>query len=89
MDAKCSTCGVELWLKERSSSCSKTNPKFNLCCGNGLVVLPHIPDPPPELKQLTTLTNVKGINFISKIKAYNSALASISSDVTGGTKEDN
>lgn len=37
------------------------------------MVLPSIPDPPIDLKEL--LTNVKDINVRSKIKASSSALA--------------
>ncbi|CAI9733648.1 Hypothetical predicted protein [Octopus vulgaris] len=65
----------------------KTNPKLNIFCDNGLMVLPSIPDPPIDLKELLPLTNVKDINFRSKIKACNSALAFTTSEEA--LKEDN
>lgn len=52
------------------------NPKFSLCCGvNGNIVLPPIPLPPPELRDLFEGGNPLSKQFLTDIRKYNNAFA--------------
>ena len=52
----CEHCGAQVWYEERTIKSRKTkNPKFSLCCSNGIVHLPLLKDPPALLAKLINL----------------------------------
>ncbi|KAL7316577.1 hypothetical protein PS15m_005660 [Mucor circinelloides] len=47
MDTACVSCGAYMWIAERTTKSSNSQPQFQLCCSLGDVKLPHesaIPD---------------------------------------------
>ncbi len=42
MDTICGFCNAKMWIKERSAK-SNNHPQFFLCCENGKVLLPNLP----------------------------------------------
>ena len=71
----CSGCDALHWMDEKLSSSSLINPEFGTCCFSGKLDLPKLHDPPPELHQLLTGTDVVAKNFRKDIHRYNNALA--------------
>lgn len=57
-------------------------PEFGVCCGNGVVSLPHLTEPPPELAALLLGQDATSRAFRKDIRRYNSALAMTSVGVT-------
>ena len=72
---QCPSCKALHWLDERLSDSSKIRPKFGMCCYNGKISLPSLPQPPPELYWLLTTEDPRGRSFRDHIRNYNAALA--------------
>ena len=75
MDVQCIFCHALLWLDERLSISSRTNPRFGFCCYQGKVKLPYYNLIPPELLHLLTVQDSIGNGFRNSICNYNQALA--------------
>lgn len=75
MERVCADCGASMWVDERKSNSSRTNPKFAVCCSSSRVQLPTLSDPPEPLYSLLFESNTRSRQFREKIRAYNSALA--------------
>ena len=71
----CSGCGALHWMDEKLTSSGRNHPNFGMCCFSGKIDLPKLHDPPPELLQLLTGTDVVAKNFRKDIHQYNNALA--------------
>ncbi|KAI9106718.1 hypothetical protein K1719_022246 [Acacia pycnantha] len=57
----CKFCGAPMWLSESLKRVRKSElPQFNMCCGNGKILLPLLKPPPSELADL----------FFNKESAY-------------------
>ncbi|CAG8853238.1 5621_t:CDS:2, partial [Gigaspora margarita] len=89
MNAICVNCKALMWIDERISTSSRTNPKFSLCCSNNRVQLPPLIDPPEPLYTLLFGSDLRSKHFQEMIRAYNTALsfasmgAQIDEQVTG------
>jgi hypothetical protein len=64
-----------MWIKERLTKLSNSNPHFSLCCENGKVLLPSLPATPQELKVLLTSKERSVVKFRNQIHMYNLMLA--------------
>ena len=73
----CEHCGAQLWYEERTLKSKKPrNPKFRLCCSDGIVHLPLLKDPPPFLARLLGLNGgSRSSKFRVGIRVYNSLFA--------------
>ena len=73
----CEHCGAQVWYEERTIKSRKTkNPKFSICCSNGIVHLPLLKNPPALLAKLLNLNGgKKSFNFRVGIRMYNSLFA--------------
>ena len=73
----CEHCGAQLWYEERTLKSKKPrNPKFRLCCSDGIVHLPLLKDPPPFLTRLLGLNDgSRSSKFCVGIRVYNSLFA--------------
>ena len=73
----CKHCGAQVWYEERTIKSRKTkNPKFSICCSNGIVHLPLLKNPPALLAKLLNLNGgKKSFNFRVGIRMYNSLFA--------------
>ncbi|KAG2211413.1 hypothetical protein INT45_006306, partial [Circinella minor] len=79
MNSPCPSCGAQMWINERLTASSLTNPRFGLCCLSGKINLPIPRSPPQELLDLITNhnpTNALSVQFHTIIRAYNSLFAS-------------
>ncbi|SAM09761.1 hypothetical protein [Absidia glauca] len=47
MEKECAQCGAKVWINEKLTSSSLSNPIYSICCNSGKVLLP-LPSPPPE-----------------------------------------
>ena len=63
MNIVCSHCGAHLWINENKA----------LCCANGQVRLPPIPEAPPVLRELLTENSARSKSFRERIRAYNAS----------------
>jgi hypothetical protein len=75
MDAVCPKCGAKHWIGERIAESSATDPRFNLCCSNGAVVLPPNRDPPPQMQNLWESDQPHAVRFRENARRYNTQLA--------------
>jgi hypothetical protein len=51
----CMYCGALFWYEERlQRDRHSQNPKYNLCCKGGRILLPHYQEPPQPLLNLLT-----------------------------------
>jgi hypothetical protein len=75
MDVICSHCCARHWDDEKLKESSVSLPKFGMCCNQGKVALPSLPDPPNILQQLFTGDDSISREFRENIRQYNSALA--------------
>ncbi|XP_050887928.1 uncharacterized protein LOC127093069 [Lathyrus oleraceus] len=84
---ECTHCGALMWYQEKTKkgkNCSV--PKFQLCCGNGKVVLPLLKTPPLLLRRLLfDNSESESINYQQYCRLYNMIFAFTSS----GMKVDN
>lgn len=84
---ECTHCGALMWYQEKTKkgkNCSA--PKFQLCCGNGKVVLPLLKTPPLLLRRLLfDNSKSESINYQQYCRLYNMIFAFTSS----GMKVDN
>ena len=64
MDNKCQNCGA-LYFKRETTS---------LCCLDGKIVLPHFPEPPPELRKLWFNEVPEAKVFLKYIRVINNAI---------------
>ncbi|KAI5402012.1 hypothetical protein KIW84_066465 [Lathyrus oleraceus] len=84
---ECTHCGTLMWFQEKTKkgkNCSV--PKFQLCCGNGKVVLPLLKTPPLLLRRLLfDNSKSESINYQQYCRLYNMIFAFTSS----GMKVDN
>ena len=67
----CPFCKSLMWIEEKLSSSSFTNPKFGICCLQGSIDIPHLNQMPNEILQI--IKNDK--QFRSSIRLYNRILA--------------
>ena len=65
MNNVCRHCGALLWKQENKA----------LCCANGQVMLPPIPEAPPLLEELLTGNSSRAKTFRQRIRSYNASLA--------------
>jgi hypothetical protein len=70
LDTLCEFCGALHFAGERVGSRA-----FSLCCQQGKVRLPDLRDTPAALKDLFSINNAFGRNFLEHIHRYNSGLA--------------
>jgi hypothetical protein len=75
MVAKCPKCKAVHFIGERLTRSSWNNPKFDICCLDGQVVLEAFKEPPPALKQLFTEASPTARKFREHICQYNAAFA--------------
>ena len=76
MNIKCKHCDALLWIEEKLSNSSKSNPKFSMCCSQGAIKIPLLPEPPKELKKLFDDIHSKiGKYFHEHIRSLNMAFA--------------
>jgi len=66
-----------MWYEERiKKHAHSTNPKYQLCCGNGKVQLPFLKDPPIVLQKLLFESNSnESRNYQQNIRTYNMMFA--------------
>ncbi|XP_058723893.1 uncharacterized protein LOC131595542 [Vicia villosa] len=71
--AECIHCGALMWYQEKTDKRKHSVvPKFQLCCGNGKVVLPLLNEPPLLLKHLLSDDNDSDcINYQQYCRLYN------------------
>ncbi|XP_039138709.1 uncharacterized protein LOC120276027 [Dioscorea cayenensis subsp. rotundata] len=71
---KCLFCNASMWYDERIDlSKSASNPKFNMCCKQGLISLPPPKPTPPFLRRLFDGNGgVRNSKFKEQIRIYNS-----------------
>jgi hypothetical protein len=73
----CTHCGAIFWYEERLRRDRQTqNPKYNLCCKGGRILLPPYQQPPqPLLSLLTSPSSPLSKHFWDHIRQYNSMFA--------------
>jgi hypothetical protein len=72
---KCQSCLSLMWKDEKSKG-SNVKPIFSICCLNGAIRIPCLPQKLPDfLYNTLTADNTKSIEFRNKIRFYNSTLA--------------
>jgi hypothetical protein len=64
MDVVCQFCGAHRFPREELN-----------CCHNGKVLLPPLPEYPPEFEQLLTSNDEQSRNFRENIRQYNSSVS--------------
>jgi hypothetical protein len=65
MDYVCITCGVFIWITERKSASSLSQPRFQTRCGDGKCILPPIKAIPELIAKL-----FRGSDTTSKDKEF-------------------
>lgn len=76
MDVICSNCHAHMWVAERKSSSSISQPEFQTCCAAGKAVLRPL-EPYPDVIVVDLLRNdsAEANEFKQNIRTYNSALS--------------
>ncbi|KAI9324736.1 hypothetical protein BD770DRAFT_334960, partial [Pilaira anomala] len=64
-----------MWIDERKSNSTKSNPKYQLCCGNGKGILAPLKPLPDVIKNYFLLNDPISKEFRKNIRTYNSALS--------------
>ena len=75
MDILCSSCHAKHWISERIIQYGKQNPKFELCCKHGDVVIPKLQPWPDAMQTLMSGESARSRQFRKDIRLYNSAFA--------------
>ena len=75
MNDLCPKCGALHFASERLSRSTINEPKFEMCCLSGQVVLPKFPPAPRELRELFDGTSPYSLDFKTNIHQYNAAFA--------------
>ncbi|CAJ2631977.1 unnamed protein product [Trifolium pratense] len=72
----CEYCGAMMWSEERLRKLSKAkNPKFNMCCFQGRIVIPHYHPLPQPLNDLFHKHDKRSKYFLDNIRSFNSMFA--------------
>ena len=91
MNVECQHCHALHFDGEKLSASTRANKKFGMCCLQGQVQLPIIPDPPATLRDLLYGRSPLSPHFHKHIRQYNAALAftslgvKVDGSVTGTT----
>jgi hypothetical protein len=75
MDIECQHCRALHFGGEKLSASRVNNPKFGLCCLQGQVRLPLLPEPPATLRDLLCGRSPLSPHFHKHIRQYNAALS--------------
>ncbi|CEP19616.1 hypothetical protein [Parasitella parasitica] len=75
MNIACSKCSALMWIEERISRSSRSNPRFQLCCCHGSAILEPLKPTPPLIVALLTGSDERSREFRSNIRCYNSSLS--------------
>jgi len=75
MDILCSSCHANHWISERIIQYGKQNPKFELCCKHGDVVIPKLQPWPNTMQTLMSGESARSRQFRKDIRLSNSAFA--------------
>lgn len=68
-------CAAKMWIHERISTSSLSNPQFQMCCSKGSANIDHLKRTPPIIASLLTGSDEKSKEFRSNIRLYNSSLS--------------
>ena len=72
----CESCGAILWYEERNvKSRRPSQPKFSLCCLEGLIYLPLLKHAPPVLEELLNYDGPSFMHFHDNCWRYNAMFA--------------
>ena len=72
----CTLCHAQFWLPEKVSKSPNLHPRFHGCCSAGKVLLPPLPNPPEELRNLLDNQQTREARkFRQHIRKYNSGLS--------------
>ena len=72
----CESCGAILWYEERNvKSRRPSQPKFSLCCSEGLIYLPLLKHAPPVLEELLNYDGPSFVHFHDNRRRYNAMFA--------------
>jgi hypothetical protein len=63
MDTIYGFCNMKMWIKERLTKSSNSNPQFSLCCENGKVLLLSLLATPQELEVILTSKEISAVKF--------------------------
>lgn len=74
MDRRCINCSALMWIKEKSAG-GNSNPRFQICCGNGQYVLSPFTPTPVYIKHLLQRDDEECKEFKRNIRGYNNALS--------------
>ena len=91
MNVECRYCQALHFDAEKLTSSTRNDKKFGMCCLQGQVQLPLLPEPPATLRDLLCGRSALSPHFHKHIRQYNSALAftslgvKIDHSVTGTT----
>jgi hypothetical protein len=91
MNVECQYCRALHFDAEKLTSSTRNDKKFGMCCLQGQVQLPLLPEPPATLRDLLCGRSALSPHFHKHIRQYNSALAftslgvKIDHSVTGTT----
>ena len=73
------SCGAILWYEERNvKSRRPSQPKFSLCCSEGLIYLPLLKRAPPVLEELLNNSGSSFVHFHDNRRQYNAMFAIMS-----------
>ena len=76
MECYCKQCGSCNFAGEQIGSGKHAH--FNICCRNGKVDIPTVPNPPQVLQDLLVDNTAAAKHFRSNVRAYNAALSFVS-----------
>ena len=72
----CESCGDILWCEERNvKSRRPSQPKFSLCCLEGLIYLPLLKRAPPAHEELLNYSGPSFVHFHDNHRRYNAMFA--------------
>ncbi|KAK6021271.1 hypothetical protein OSTOST_13057 [Ostertagia ostertagi] len=74
-DRVCPMCSARVWEKESYQTGQWSESCNGICCTNGKVDLPNLPDTPPFLKYLFTSGDERAKDFRKHIRKFNTALS--------------
>ena len=85
MTVRCRDCDSLMFMTERLTRSSKTNPKFGLCCLSGKVTLPPVSEPPRELHEFYYGNTTLAKHFQTNIRKFNCGLSMATMKTTNAT----